>query len=159
MFSFVLLIPLIVFICIYYSFESLDTKLDSNGAFTLTYPELEPHSTISFNITVKPKLSGLYESTRARVKYYTGFNYEGGEDEAIQGYSTSLGRIQILSYDENNMLNSYFIKEWFVFFIAFVVVAIYPLYRYTTVKASNLSLTKKRKGGGGGGGGQWYVRV
>lgn len=93
---------------------------------------------------MKPKLSGLYESTRARVKYNTGYSFDESDDESRHGYSTSLGRIHILSQDEKNMMNSYFLKEWFVFLIAFCIIALYPLYKYHTVKTENLLLTTNK---------------
>ncbi len=58
-------------------------------------------------MTLLPKLSGLHESTRARVQYSSGgvSSLEGeDEDEDVGdmkvGYSSSLGRVKILSVDE-----------------------------------------------------------
>ena len=71
----------------------------------------------TFNTTVIPKLYGIYESTRARIKYQSGVEMEDVEPDVRHGYSTSLGRIKILSVAENLKHTSYYLKEWFLFFL------------------------------------------
>jgi hypothetical protein len=46
--------------------------LSETGTFSLSYEELGVGDKISFNVTLKPRLTGVYDSTRARIKYTTG---------------------------------------------------------------------------------------
>lgn len=126
------------------SFDQVDEKLNENGAFHFHYDELEPNGKISFNITVKPKLTGVYESTRARIKYAVGVGYDDYED-IRKGYSTSLGRIKIVSVAEYNRRNSNHITEWLVFLIIIGLSTIWPLRSWLKVKAKNIELTVKRR--------------
>jgi hypothetical protein len=104
------------------SFE-LKNNVLPDGSVELSVEELEPGSEISYNVTVEPKLFGIYESTRARVRYNTGLHIEDLEDDTRSGYSTSLGRVRILSSEEYLRQTSYFVKEWAIFLVlaAFVV--------------------------------------
>ena len=82
-------------------------NIDENGEVTFNLDELDVNEKISFNATVSPKLHGIYESTRARVKYSSGAitkteEEEDGEnaDDPMLGFSTSMGKIRILSVEE-----------------------------------------------------------
>jgi hypothetical protein len=81
--------------------------------------ELAPGSSATFNVTVRPKLFGTYESTRARLKYNNGIQLSGEEmePEVKHGYSSSLGKIRIVSLAEDTRNNNYFVKEWLVFLV------------------------------------------
>jgi hypothetical protein len=86
---------------------------------------------MSFNVTVKPKLFGIYESTRARIKYNSGsIEIDGVDPDVRHGYSTSLGfyvfyMLSIFSFcffkkkstiNSNNKIYSLLIYERFFFF-------------------------------------------
>ena len=43
--------------------------------------ELAPDSDTTYNVTVAPKLFGMYDSTRARVRYNTGMHIDDVEDD------------------------------------------------------------------------------
>ena len=90
----------------------------------------------SFNVTVKPKLFGIYESTRARIKYATGVEIEDVEPEYKQGYSTSLGRIRIISAAENARNNDNFIKQWLTFGLLYAVPTLVPFLLWQKAKAA-----------------------
>jgi len=96
--------------------------LTDTGAFAFKYEELSPGGKIAFNITVQPKLSGLYESTRARVRYTTGIAYEDSEDDVRKGSSSSLGRVRIMSKAEFARRKELFPKEWIIYFVVGVLI-------------------------------------
>ena len=56
--------------------------------------ELAPGAQTTLNVTVIPKLYGVYESTRAKITYFNdGLTIDIDDNEGRQrtGYSTSLG--------------------------------------------------------------------
>lgn len=89
---------------------------------------------ISFNVTVKPKLFGVYESTRARIRYINGaLQPEEHEDEKPDyrlGASSSLGRTRILSAPEYERLTSSFVKEWAILAVLCLLPVVLPLRLY-----------------------------
>ncbi len=129
------------------SFERVDGILNENGAFSVAYDELEPNEKVSFNITVRPKLTGTYESTRARVKYSSGVSYSDEPDDYDfhKGYSTSLGRIKIISVEEFKRRYSYPIWEWIIFIVAYSFVSLVPFVIWWNTKTKNLEIMSKRK--------------
>eukprot|EP01036_Dinobryon_divergens_P023719 gene23719-32100_t len=50
------------------SFETTE-NINEDGNVSFKLEELAPGAQASFNVTVRPKLFGIYESTRARIKY------------------------------------------------------------------------------------------
>ena len=109
----------------YISFDSTDGQLTDTGAFAFKYDELSPGGNIAFNITVQPKLSGLYESTRARVRYTTGIAYEDSEDDVRKGSSSSLGRVRIISKADFARRKEFISKEWIVYLVVGALVVIF----------------------------------
>jgi hypothetical protein len=92
---------------------------------------------VSFNVTVQPKLFGIYESTRARIRYSTNLvEIDGTEPEFRLGYSSSLGRIKIISSAEAIRNASYFLKEWAVFGILSSVATLLPLYLWLSSRGN-----------------------
>jgi len=109
--------------------------------------EIPPGGQVSLNVTVIPKLYGIYESTRARIKYFSEASLEGedpGEESLRNGFSTSLGRIKIISSAEYLRATSYYVKDWSVFFILFGVAILLPLNVWYVMKSSNEKISKKK---------------
>jgi hypothetical protein len=71
----------------------------------MTSAELSPGETWSFNVTVIPKLFGIYESTRARMRYVSGQADADSEEDmeaaTRNAYSSTIGRVKIISAEEN----------------------------------------------------------
>lgn len=110
---------------------------------------LTPHagSQASFNVTVRPRLYGIYESTRARIKYGSGtVEIEGVEPDFRNGYSTSLGRIKIISAAEYERSSSYHVKEWSVFALLYSLPTVLPFVLWLSAKSLTEKLSTKRKG-------------
>ena len=117
--------------------------MDETGAFSIYYDEIAAGDKVSFNITVKPKLSGLYESTRARIKYSSSVLHY--EDEHSKGYSTSLGKIKIISEAEFKRKFSYFVKEWTIFIVLYALVTAVPFHSWMSLSKRNSLITAKKK--------------
>ena len=79
----------------------------ADGKLTKTFRELAAGDTVSFNITVAPKITGLYESTRAKLQYNpSAVVMEDVATEYRHGYSTSLGKIKIVTEEEFKRIQS-----------------------------------------------------
>ena len=79
----------------------------NDGKMVKTFRELAAGETVSFNITVAPKITGLYESTRAKLQYNpSAVVMEDVATEYRHGYSTSLGKIKIVTEAEFNRIQS-----------------------------------------------------
>ncbi|RYG67621.1 hypothetical protein EON64_07055 [archaeon] len=96
-------------------------------------PPIDGH--VTFNVTVRPKLSGMYESTRGRIKYVNPLEEaEGGEGEGEggvrMGYSTSLGRVRIVTEQEFQRSVSYFVTEWGVYALLALLPVLLPFTAY-----------------------------
>ena len=90
----------------------------------------------SFNVTVRPKLFGVYESTRARIKYGNGaVEMEGVEPDVRSGFSTSLGRIRIESSAEFERRTSLHIREYGVFAALFAIPTLVPFLLWRATRA------------------------
>jgi hypothetical protein len=99
----------------------------------------------TFNVTVQPKLYGVYESTRARLKYGNGaVEIEGVEPDVRTGSSTSLGRIRIESAAEFERRTSWHVREYGVFAVLFGIPSLIPfvLWRATRSISQRLSRPK-----------------
>jgi hypothetical protein len=104
-------------------------------------------SQASFNVTVRPKLFGIYESTRARIKYINSAlnEMEGVESDYRSGYSTSLGRIKIISAAEYARKSSYYIREWSVLLAVLSLTSLLPFVIWIITRAASIKLSVKRK--------------
>ena len=79
----------------------------NDGKMVKTFRELAAGETVSFNITVAPKITGLYESTRAKLQYNpSAVVMEDVATEYRYGYSTSLGKIKIVTEEEFKRIQS-----------------------------------------------------
>jgi hypothetical protein len=126
-----------------YSFEMTENvSEEGNVAFALE--ELAPGGQHVFNITVRPKLFGIYESTRARIKYNSGLPaiYDAEED-IRSGSSSSLGRTKIISAAEHLRNTSSYYKEWTFFVVAFSLAIIGPFWNWWTLKSTYKSSKSK----------------
>lgn len=136
------------------------SNVDAEGIVSLELEELSPGASTSFNVTVRPKLFGVYESTRARIRYRNGqslspeetdgsSNNNNNDVEIKQGYSTSLGRIRIISLAEDIRNNEYFIKQWLVFAVLYGLPTIIPFTIWQKTRKERLESLAggDRKGG------------
>jgi hypothetical protein len=71
--------PVFVF-AMSFSFE-LKENVNADGTVIFSVDELAPESSTQYNVTVAPKLHGMYESTRAKVRYNTGMHIDDVEDD------------------------------------------------------------------------------
>lgn len=117
-------------------------NVGEDGAVTFEVDELDVGDQIEHSVIVSPKIHGIYESTRARVKYSSGAlsssssssNEDGIEvtdagdemDEPMHGFSTNLGRVRILSVEDHLRTSSVHILEWTVFLISVVAAVVIP---------------------------------
>lgn len=117
------------------SFVTVD-NISEEGHVSFRIDDLAPGDSMTFNVTVQPKLYGTYDSTRARIKYSSNaLEMDGVETEYRLGYSTSLGRIKIISNAEAVRNVSYFIKEWAIFTTLCSLVTLFPLYKWLLSRA------------------------
>ncbi len=130
--------------------------MDSEGFVNFSLEELGPGSQSQFNVTVRPKLSGTYESTRARIQYTSGSAHieevdsESEGQDVRQGYSTSLGRTRIISQLEFSRNDQYFMRQWAIFFAIYAVPTLLPFFLWkkaknTTARSDTVSHNKKRQ--------------
>lgn len=124
-----------------------DVNIDGDGNVFFKIEEIAPGGQYMFNVTVKPKLYGIYESTRARIKYRSEgeVEIEGIETEFKNGFSTSLGRIRIISAVEHERSQSYYVKEWLAFGLLYSIPTLLPLGLFLTAKGAAENLSTKRK--------------
>ena len=102
-------------------------NVDNDGDVTFSSSELPPGGQSTFNVTIRPKLSGIYESTRARVKYNSGLPvFDDITEDMRSGLSSSLGRTRIISISDHQRNTSYYFKEWVIFMVAFGISIFYP---------------------------------
>lgn len=96
--------------------------------------ELAPGAQNSFNVTILPKLYGVYDSTRARVRYSPSMPMDGMEPEYKQGLSTSLGRVRIVSAAEHGRNWAFFTLHWAVFALLFIAPTSLSVYYWSKAK-------------------------
>ncbi len=123
----------------------------ADGIFTLTIGTLAAGQRTTLNVTITPKLHGIYDSTRARVRYTNdaeGHDEEDGfdssEENTRDGYSSSMGKIRILSESEYAKFSSYFIKEWGIILALFAGATIAPYFYWRKSKNFATLHSKKR---------------
>jgi len=96
-------------------------------------------------VTLKPKLYGYYESTRATVKYGTGaVEIEGIEAEYRTGHSTSLGVIKIESSAEFERRTSYHFREWGVFGALYSIPMVVPFLLWRATRSISDKISKPK---------------
>jgi hypothetical protein len=118
-------------------FEGLK-NVDKAGTVVFELDELDVGDQIEQSVIISPKLHGIYESTRARVKYSSGAltpsseedgedeDEEDAEDEPMVGFSTSIGRVRILSVEEHLRTSKAHVLEWTVFFFSVAAAVVIP---------------------------------
>lgn len=127
------------------SFETKD-NVNEEGNVNFELDELVPGGEALFNITVKPKLYGVYESTRAKIKYGSGaVEMEGVEPDYRNGYSTSLGRIKIISAAEFERSSSYHLREWCMFGLLYAVPTFIPFLLWLSANSATAAISTRRK--------------
>lgn len=123
------------------------SNINENGTVSFFVEELAPGKSILLNVTVVPKLYGVYESTRARIKYNAGtVLIEDADDDIRKGSSTSLGRVKIISTAEFLRSTSSKAHEMVLFVLAVIatVLAPYAVWRNAKLAAEVII----SKGGG-----------
>lgn len=91
----------------------------------------------SLNVTIRPKLSGVYDSTRARLKYsFEEVSMDGVEPEYKHGYSTSLGRVKIITQKEFARNEDYFTRQWIIFISLAAFPVLFPFYLWNKSKSN-----------------------
>eukprot|EP01031_Cornospumella_fuschlensis_P037610 gene37611-45687_t len=119
-----------------YDVNSFDmiSNVDAEGFVSQRFDELQPNGHIVFNVTVRPKLSGMYESTRGRLKYVNPLEESEGEADGEggvhMGYSTSLGRVRIVTEQEYQRSVSYFAMEWGIYAVLVLLPVLLPFTAY-----------------------------
>ena len=99
----------------------------------------------SFNVTVRPKLFGVYESTRARIKYGNGaVEMEGVEPDVRSGFSTSLGRIKIESAADYERRTSLHIREYGLFALIFGIPTLLPFLLWRATKSVSERISRPK---------------
>lgn len=101
-------------------------------------------SQLSFNVTVRPKLFGMYESTRARIRYVNGATSDENAEDTRQGYSSALGRTRIISMAEYERSISYFVKEWVTFVALCLLPIVVPFNMYQKFRSQSGVFTRSR---------------
>jgi hypothetical protein len=114
---------------------------------TFNVDEVGPGEHKTVNITIIAKLYGMYESTRAVVRY-TSASEEDSEDteseeDHFNALSSALPRTKILSNDEYQRVSSYYARDWVVFVVLAAVTTAIP---YATWKAKNAEIASWSKG-------------
>jgi hypothetical protein len=111
-------------------------NVHQNGSVNFMIDQLDIGSEKKYIVSVTPKVHGIYESTRARVKYdsFTDLDEteEPDEDESqietLYGFSSSLGRVRIQSREEFLRKSSSHYFLWISFFIAALSTSLVPMY-------------------------------
>lgn len=104
-------------------------NVNTDGSVRFSVDEVAPGATVTFNVTVKPKISGSYDSTRAQLFYTSGVFVADEADsleERRKGTSASLGRLKIISTAEHLRRTSYNIKEWATFLGLYALACVTP---------------------------------
>eukprot|EP01041_Mallomonas_annulata_P002125 gene2125-4149_t len=128
------------------SFEIM-TETKEDGSIFMAVEEVPPGGQTTLNVTVIPKLYGVYESTRAKIKYFNdalGDSEDSADGRLRNGYSTSLGRIRIVSAIENLRATSYYFKDWIYFVGLYSVAIVIPFLIWWSTKSSNEQNSKKK---------------
>ena len=124
-------------------FTGLD-NVDESGNVKFAVEELDVNEQVTFNVTVVPKVHGIYESTRARVKYVSGAitpteeeEEEGESEDPMLGFSTSMGKIRIMSVEAHMKSSSSHYLEWAVFAVSVIATVVIPGNIWRTLRTSS----------------------
>lgn len=122
---------------------------NEEGVITFNIDEVAPGEHKMVNVTVIAKLYGIYESTRAVVRY-TSANVDDSEDsepedDQFNGLSSSMTRTKILSSDEYQRISTYYARDWIIFVLLTAVTTIIPFATWKAKNAEISSWSKKRK--------------
>jgi hypothetical protein len=124
---------------------------NDEGVVTFNIDEVGPGEHKTVNITIIAKLYGMYESTRAVVRY-TSPSEEAdssedteSEDDQFNALSSALPRTKILSNDEYQRVSSYYARDWLVFVVLSAVTTVIPYATWKAKSAEISSWAKKRK--------------
>ena len=133
MYIYVMVKLVIIFFSINISSFEIITGAKEDGSMSFSIEEVPPGGQVTLNVTVIPKLYGMYESTRARIKYMGGTPPDVDIDSLEtmgrrSGYSTSLGKIKILSQVEYMKMTSYYVKEWVLLIGIYTIIGFLPMY-------------------------------
>jgi hypothetical protein len=130
------------------SFEIKELS-NEEGTITLNVEGIAPGEHQTVNVTVVAKLYGMYDSTRASVRYTSVSSDEDAdsesEDNQFQGLSSSLIRTKILSKDEYQRVSSYYARDWIIFVALTAVTTIIPFGIWKSKNAETSAWSKKRK--------------
>eukprot|EP01033_Poteriospumella_lacustris_P004186 gene4186-2985_t len=124
------------------SFETIG-NFDDEGMLSQNFEEIAPGAQASFNVTIRPKLFGIYESTRARLRYNPSVQVDGVEADLKQAQSTSLGRVRIISKQEFSRNWQYFATHWTIYAVLAVLPVFIPLFSWSSTTNSVYSLASK----------------
>lgn len=119
--------------------------MNDDGFVRFSIEELVPGAEESFNVTVEPKLFGIYESTRARITYSTGMKIEDVDDDIRSGFSTSLGRVKIISEAEHLRNSSYWMREWLIYLTLCGAATLLSFSYWTQARIATEKISAKRK--------------
>jgi len=108
----------------------------TKGSLNLAYDFLEPNDRIKFNVTIKPKTKGVYDSTRARIRY-TSCATDDDNDAFRKGYSSSLGRIKIISEQEGQRREMMQNFETIAYYIGIAAAFLVPVLFWFGFKSSS----------------------
>lgn len=129
------------------SFDIIGFESDE-GTIAASVSEISAGDSWSFNVTVVPKLFGIYESTRARMRYVSGeVDPESEEDldaATRNGYSSTIGRIKIISAEENTKNQTMEAVRYAFLGALFIVPTLFALY-YFNRPESEKTPSKKDK--------------
>lgn len=124
------------------SFDVLGDASD-DGSVAFQVESLAAGAQVRHNVTVVPKLSGMYESTRARFRYFSEDpDEEDAEPDERQGSSSSMGKIKIISTAEHEKLMSRNVKEWLICSVLVFVAVLLP---YSNLKAAKAEVVSSKK--------------
>ena len=70
---------------------------------------------------------------------------EGVDIEFREGFSTSLGRMKIISTEEYERASSYHLREWILFALFYSIPTLIPFLLWQATKAASHSISLKKK--------------
>lgn len=94
---------------------------------------------------MQPNLYGVYESTRARIKYGSGaVEMEGVDPDVRSGSSTSLGRIRIESAAEYERRTSLHLREYGLFALVFGIPTLIPYFLWSVTRSISQRISRPK---------------
>jgi len=113
-------------------FQPVSENVNSLGHVSFIKAELEVQKSFRFNVTVIPKATGTYHTSRAQVKYFNGGvrleeDEEYDEEDLLTGHSSSLGPVQFLSNEEYlNTISDIGVITWIIFIVTVSTTVLVP---------------------------------